>query len=48
MIHTIITLTKQKNDLISYYDTLVSDAKRKLSAVRKMKIADVKSFIDTP
>ena len=39
---------KAKNDLISYYDTLVNDAKRKLSAVRKMKIADVKSFIDTP
>ena len=38
------TFDEAKVDLISYWDNLVSDAKRNLSAVKKMNIADVKSF----
>ena len=38
------TFDEAKNELISYWDNLVSDAKRNLSAVKKMKIVDVKSF----
>lgn len=38
------TFDEAKEDLISYWDNLVSDAKRTLSAVKKIKIADVKSF----
>ena len=39
-----MTFDEAKYDLISYWDNLVSDAKRNLSAVKKMKISDVKSF----
>ena len=38
------TFDEAKEDLISYWDNLVNDAKRNLSAVKKMKISDVKSF----
>ena len=39
-----MTFDEAKYDLISYWDNLVSDARINLSAVKKMKIADVKSF----
>mgnify|MGYP003593257744 CR=1 FL=1 len=38
------TFEEAKNDLISYWDNLVSDAKRNLYASKKMKIEDVESF----
>jgi len=38
------TFDEAKEDLISYWDNVVSDAKSNLSAIKKMKIADVKSF----
>lgn len=38
------TFDEAKEDLISYWDILASDAKRNLSNVKKMKMEDVKSF----
>jgi len=38
------TFDSAKEDLISYWDNVLADAKRNLSAVKKLKASDVKSF----